>query len=517
MQGNELVCEQRQARSTGLQYGVASATGMLLTMIAGRLWVGVLTPIELAAEWLIPKLPIGLFEAGLGMFGGYAKPILYVVALVLTLALGGLIGAGYEAMLRRTLARPEKIAAGFTVVLVLLTGVVYLPAFGQGFFGAAATTGGGTTMAVYAVAYVVFGALLTVHSLLSDARGPLGEHNPSRRRFLRRGLVVGRGVLLLAVGAPIVARLLDSVSMTNLSLAEGMPAAFTPVGTFYNVSKNIVDPRVEAATWKLRVSGLVEEPFELTLDQLRALPSETKPHTLQCISNPVGGNLIGNGEWVGVPLAALLDRAKIRPGVVDIKLTSEDGYTDSIPLVKALESGTLLAYELNGEPLTYKHGAPLRLLVPDIYGMKNAKWITSIEAVAEDFKGYWQRQGWDDVATYQIVSQIRVPAANTALTVGAPLMVEGLAFAGHRGIETVEYTADGGRTWRQADLLPEIGDDCWRFWRASWTPNAAGAVRLSVRATDGAGASQKQAEAPPSPSGATGYHDIVVEVREAGA
>ncbi len=486
---------------------------MLLTMVAGRLWLGVPTPIELAAEWLVPRLPIEFFEAGLGIFGGYAKPLLYVVALIITFALGGLLGAGFEWLLQRTQVRPALLAAAVVAFLILFVGIVYLPVFGQGLLGTDSTSGGARTMGMYAVSFSVFGTLVTTHLRLSDAGSNHTVRNPGRRRFLRRGLVVGRGALLLAVGAPIVGRLLDTVSITSVSITEGMPAAFTPVGTFYNVSKNLVDPRVDAASWTLRVGGLVDEPFELTLDEIRALPSEAKPHTLQCISNPVGGNLIGNGEWVGVPLAALLARAKVRQGVIDIKTTSEDGYTDSIPLTKALEPGTLLAYEMNGEPLTYKHGAPLRLLVPDIYGMKNAKWITRIEAVAEDYKGYWQRQGWDDRATYQIMSQIRVPSADSALRVGTAVMIGGLAFAGRRGIEAVEYT-DDGRTWRQAELLPQIGDDCWRFWQASWTPSNGGTVRLSVRATDGTGALQTKVQAPPSPSGATGYHEIEVDVQQ---
>ena len=486
---------------------------MLLTMVAGRLWLGVPTPIELAAEWLVPRLPIDFFSAGLDTFGGYAKPLLYVGALIITFTLGGLLGAGFEWLLQRTHVRPALLAAVIVALLLLVVGFIYLPVFGQGFFGTDSTSGGARTMLVYAASFAVFGTLLTTYLLLSDVGGSYTVRTPSRRRFLRRGLIVGRGALLLAVGAPIIGRLLDTVSITNVSLTEGMPAAFTPVGTFYNVSKNLVDPRVDAASWTLSIGGLVEEPFELTLDEIRAMPSEAKPHTLQCISNPVGGNLIGNGEWVGVPLAALLERAKIHKSVIDIKTTSEDGYTDSIPLAKALEPGTLLAYEMNGEPLTYKHGAPLRLLVPDIYGMKNAKWITRIEAVAEDYKGYWQRQGWDDRATYQIMSQIRVPSEDSALRVGTAVMIGGIAFAGHRGIEAVEYT-DDGRTWRQAELLPQIGDDCWRFWQASWTPSRGGTVRLNVRATDGTGALQSSLQAPPSPSGATGYHQIEVDVEE---
>src|SRR5262249_24769624 len=162
----------------------------------------------------------------------------------------------------------------------------------------------------------------------------------------------------------------------------------TPTADFYEVSKNAFDPEVDAKRWTLEVGGLVENPLLLSYDDITGLPSVEQYATLACISNEVGGDLIGNALWKGVRLRDILQRAAVKPAVVDILLRAADGYTDSIPLDRATAEGTLLVYEMNGAPLTPVHGFPLRLLVPGIYGMKNVKWIRRIEADDFDFKGY---------------------------------------------------------------------------------------------------------------------------------
>lgn len=491
---------------------MAAAAAMLVWMLAARLWLGVLTPIELVADWLVPRLPLSWFSAGISLLGGYAKLLLYLLGLLLTLLLGALIGAAYSRLrARQPKGADTRVTEGLVLGLLVLTGLVLLPLLGQGFFGVESSAGVLRTVAFYLLAYVIFAIVLMLPWLQAS-----DELDAGRRRILRRTLQGGGVLLLLAATGPVLGRVLSRMTLTSVTAnAEGMPTPVTPVGTFYNVSKNALDPHVEVSTWKLAIRGKVDTPFELTLNEVRALPFTEKIHTLQCISNPIGGNLIGNGEWKGVRLAELLEKAGVQRGVVDIKVSAEDGYTDSIPLPKAMEDGTILVYEMNGEPLTYKHGAPLRLLVPNIYGMKNVKWITSIEAVAEDFEGYWQRQGWSDVATYQTMSQLRAPASNTRLTVGTPAEVGGIAFAGSRGIQKVEWSADGGESWRAAELLPEMGVDTWRFWQAEWKPEQAGDTVLIVRATDGQGVTQTSEKNPTLPEGATGYHRIEVAVDRA--
>ncbi|MEJ7653178.1 MAG: molybdopterin-dependent oxidoreductase [Chloroflexia bacterium] len=196
---------------------------------------------------------------------------------------------------------------------------------------------------------------------------------------------------------------------------------------------------------------MVERPYALTLPQLRALPPVNQDETLTCISNPVGGGLIGNAHWKGVSLSSLLERAGVQAGAVDVKLTCADGYTESFPIAKAMEPEVVLAYEMNGAPLTDSHGAPARLLVPNIYGMKNTKWLEKIEIVGTDYQGYWQRQGWSDTAIIQLISQVRVPGKADKIQAGSAVKVGGIAFAAPEASQG-RVGADAGTTWREARL-----------------------------------------------------------------
>ena len=284
----------------------------------------------------------------------------------------------------------------------------------------------------------------------------------------------------------------------------------TPNETFYRVSKNLFDPRVRAERWRLRVDGLVEQPFELTYPDLDQLPGRVEQFTtLSCISNPVGGNLIGNARWTGVPLRTLLQRARLRPGVVDLRFEAADGYTESIPLEKALHPETLLAWRMNGQALPDNHGFPARLIVPGIYGMKHVKWITRIEAVGEDYLGFWEDQGWSDEAVVQTLSRIDVPQEGDTVGPG-PVFVAGIAFAGDRGISRVEVSPDGGRNWYAAELEPSPTPITWVRWVWQWRAPSPGRYTLAVRACDGRGRWQDPEERPPLPDGATGLHRITV-------
>jgi DMSO/TMAO reductase YedYZ molybdopterin-dependent catalytic subunit len=290
----------------------------------------------------------------------------------------------------------------------------------------------------------------------------------------------------------------------------GIPSELTSNKDFYVVSKNVIDPTVEPGRWKLKVEGLVETPFELTLEELRALPSVSQVTTLICISNEVGGPLISNARWTGVRLKDLLERARLRPGVKDIALFAADGYSDSTPLEKALEPTTLVAYGMNDELLPDSHGAPARLIVPGIYGMKNVKWLTEIEPVDEDFKGFWERRGWSDTAIIKTMSRIDVPnSSGAALGRNA---IGGIAFAGDRGISAVEWSYGGGATWKKAVVKPPLSPFSWVLWADEWEPVEPGRIRLRVRAIDATGAVQTASVAEPFPDGASGYHEVLVRV-----
>ncbi|MDR7548290.1 MAG: molybdopterin-dependent oxidoreductase, partial [Armatimonadota bacterium] len=257
---------------------------------------------------------------------------------------------------------------------------------------------------------------------------------------------------------------------------------------------------------------LVGRTVKLTYDELRALPAVQQYQTLECISNEVGGDLISNAAWKGARLRDVLMLAGgPAPTAVKVAFRCADGYTESLPIADALNPTTLLAYEMNGEPLPPRHGFPVRLLVPGLFGMKNPKWITRIEVVNYDFRGYWEASGWSDEAVVKTMSKFTTPTRGS-LPAGE-VGLGGVAYAGDRGIRKVEYSTDGGRTWQQAETAPPLGPFTWVLWAAVWTPAGPGEYVLKVRATDGTGVLQAARESPPLPDGATGYHTLRIRIR----
>jgi DMSO/TMAO reductase YedYZ molybdopterin-dependent catalytic subunit len=292
---------------------------------------------------------------------------------------------------------------------------------------------------------------------------------------------------------------------------EGLVPELTPNRLHYTVDESIIDPDIDVADWRLRIDGLVGGPVELTYDQLLSMAATEQIVTLVCISNYVGGELVGTAKWTGVPLAEVLARAGgVKPGAVRVAFHAVGGYTDSLPLAKAMDPATVVAYGMNGVALPRAHGYPARIIAPGIYGMKNVKWLERIEVVDYDFKGYWQAgSGWDNIAEIRTGSRIDLPAGGVAVA-GGELDVAGMAWAGERGIDRVEVSVDGGRTWQPAILRRPLARAAWRQWRAR-LPRPAGDATVLVRAVDGTGAIQTASSAPPYPSGATGYDELQVK------
>ncbi len=290
----------------------------------------------------------------------------------------------------------------------------------------------------------------------------------------------------------------------------GLTPEVTSNRLHYTVDESIIDPNVDRGSWRLRVEGLVGRPVVLGYDELLAMPSTEQYVTLQCISNLVGGDLVGTAKWTGVPLARVLERAGgAGQGAVRVVFHAVGGYSDSLPIAKALDPETVVAYGMNGRSLPRAHGFPARIIAPGIYGMKNVKWLERIEVVDYDYEGYWQRSdGWDNVAEIKTASRIDVPQELTSAESAG--VVAGLAWAGDRGIRRVEVSLDGGASWVPATLRRELARAAWRQWRLPLPPGASGRHRLKVRATDGRGDLQTARPAPPHPSGASGYHEVDV-------
>ncbi|MCA9836665.1 MAG: molybdopterin-dependent oxidoreductase [Trueperaceae bacterium] len=294
-----------------------------------------------------------------------------------------------------------------------------------------------------------------------------------------------------------------------LARIKGLSPEITPTEEHYQVSKNVFNPTVKEQDWQLKFTGMVSNKLSLSLEDLKALPSVERSSTLTCISNSVGGDLIGNSVWTGVLLKDLLELVGVADGASELILKAADNYTDSFVLDAAMREGTIVAYLQNGEPLTVDHGFPARVLVPDIYGMKNVKWVTEIELTNEDYQGYWQTRGWSDLATVQTMSRIDTREA-TRLEDGS-VVIGGVAFAGIRGISKVEVSVDAARTWQEAELKPALNDLSWNLWGFSWQAEP-GNYKILVRAADGTGELQTDEKNSPLPDGATGYHSLTVKV-----
>jgi len=279
----------------------------------------------------------------------------------------------------------------------------------------------------------------------------------------------------------------------------------------YTVDTALIKPRVDVGAWTLEIGGAVERPYRITYEELLDMEAVERPHTLECISNEIGGDLISTAVWVGVPMADLLARAVPKGDAYDAVLTSVDGYSDSIRLAKALDPDTLVAYLMNGVTLPEEHGYPVRALIPGIYGMKNVKWLQKIELATYDYQGYWMERGWSDIASYNTHVRIDAPGASPR-PVDGRVEIAGIAFAGQRGIARVEVSTDGERTWSEAALESPPGRQTWRRWRYSWVVPGPGRYRIVARATDGQGSVQTRIRRPPFPDGSSGYHAIEVGI-----
>ncbi|MBX9388591.1 molybdopterin-dependent oxidoreductase [Streptomonospora halotolerans] len=299
---------------------------------------------------------------------------------------------------------------------------------------------------------------------------------------------------------------------------EGVAPFYTPVADFYTVHTALAVPQVDAGRWRLRVHGRGVRPREYTYAQLLERSDlMERDITLACVSNPVGGDLVGNARWIGVPLAALLREAGVRaPGAGgpadQLVARSEDGMTIGTPVEDLLDGrDALLALGMNGRPLTAEHGFPARMVVPGLYGYVSAcKWITEMELTTfAAFDAYWVPRGWSERGPVKTQSRIDTPRAGASVGAGT-VPVAGVAWAQNTGVSAVEVRVDDG-PWLPARLAAEDTADTWRQWVLEWTARP-GRHRLSVRARDRDGWWQTAQEAPPAPDGASGHHTVEVTV-----
>jgi DMSO/TMAO reductase YedYZ molybdopterin-dependent catalytic subunit len=290
----------------------------------------------------------------------------------------------------------------------------------------------------------------------------------------------------------------------QLDAEKTITPVLTETDDFYHVSKNFSDPKVGKNGWSLKITGLVEHELELSYDDLVARAATQKITTLGCISNPLNGDLISTAQWTGVPLVDLLNEAGIKQGAVDLKFHAADDYEDSVPVERGMDPDNLVVVGMNGAPLRDDHGFPARLIIPNIYGMKNVKWLERIEVVDNDFKGYWETRGWSDDATCQIWGRIDQPHDGDTWKAG-PNIATGVASAGDRSISRVEISLDDGETWADAILEPSLNPPfTWVRWAYPFDAQT-GKYTMTMRATDGTGAVMIEEDRDTLPDGATGW------------
>jgi DMSO/TMAO reductase YedYZ molybdopterin-dependent catalytic subunit len=493
----------RQAAFRGFGWGAIAGLALVALMYLANLLLGLQPLPQLLNQPLLSVMPgfvFGFLIDNLQHAGKVVEEFGLIVAMVVAL---GVLGAAWAVAALRW--HTQYLALAFAGIGWLVVCGVLLPVSGAGFLG---LNSGLTTPLIWGALFAIYSVVL---QLGQDAGSPTAV-DPGRRRLLST-LPLTIGAISLGV---LAYRLLPDWYQAIFNPPEaglrGPGPEITPIDNFYVVSKNFSDPVVDAQSWSLSVGGLVDKPLKLSLTDLRALPGITEYVTLECVSNDVGGGLMSTGSFTGVRLADLLNTAGVKAQGTWVAFTARDGYTESVP-VSLIESTPeiMVAYELDGAPLPVSHGFPARMVIPGLYGMKGPKWLDRIDLVNRESGGYWEQQGWSHNPIVKTTARIDAPADGGVVKLG-PVTIAGVAFAGTRGIKKVEYSTDGGASWREAPFKAPLSTLTWVLWTAEWTPAAEGAYRIMARATDGTGALQDSRSAASYPNGASGYHTIHVDI-----
>jgi len=507
----------RQSRWCGAIAGAFAALVGLAVVVALKETTGGVSILDALAEVLLSWIPIGLFSALIGIVGTAAKAWLFVGITALLILIGTAAGWFFAPPIGDALRTAWRTGVSFGAVALAALSLFMIWAVDLRVGGVLTYPELAKVLICVAAAALAFGLVLALtlswlrgFSALSPADFPAADH--SRRRLLENVGIGLTGIVSVVILGQEIARVRSGEAV----VASGgkLPDPITPNDAFYVVSKNFIDPRPNTSdrSWTIRVEGMVQTPRSFSATDLQALADPDFVSTLTCISNPIGGPLISTATWTGAPLARLLDRSGLNPNAATVVFHGSDGYADSLPLAKATAPTTMLVWAMNGEPLPRKHGFPARVIVPGRYGIKNVKWLERIEVISGDYQGYWQQKGWTNVGEVKTESQIRVPGDKAIIRAGGAELA-GLAFAGDRGVRTVEVSLDGGHTWHTATIVanPSPHHLSWVLWRLPWQPTP-GTYTLLVRATDGTGTRQTSAHASPLPDGASGWHRIVVGV-----
>lgn len=488
--------------------GAAELVAVVLAPNASPLFAAGSLVIDLAPQWLKERV--------IGLVGTADKAVIIASVVLLVAVLAALAG-----LLERS--RPP-----WGRVLVAAVG-------GLGLLAASTRADSTVLSAVPSAVAIAVGiivlAILTRQSTETESAVGAREQGVARRTFLvTSGLAAGVGILA-AVGGRIAASGIQAAEAARrmftlprpavaappipagASLAvPGISPLVTPSRDFYRIDTALLVPSIDPATWTLRITGMVDREVTITFDELLALPLEESYTTLACVSNYVGGDLIGNALWLGYPIRHLLAQAGPTSGADMVLSRSVDGFTAGTPLEALTDDrNAILAVAMNGAPLPAEHGFPVRMVVPGLFGYVSAtKWVTELKVTtfAKD-AAYWTDRGWSERGPVKLSSRVDTPRDSSSIASGH-VAIAGVAWSQHVGVSRVEVQVDDGG-WVDAELAEAISADTWRQWSLPWDA-AAGGHDITVRATDAKGMVQTAAYADVVPNGATGLHSIRVTV-----
>lgn len=490
---------------------VAGLAGLALSyVVASVLGVGA-SPVVAVAQGIIRITPGGLAEFLISLVGTWDKPLL--VAGIVVVVSGVFAFAGHLA--RRSWWAPA-------VVFAVLAGIGGLAVAAE----PASTAIAGLPVMIGFVTWVVLLSVLTAPLELA-ARTPTAAAAPgagaqTRRAFVLRAALVGASAAVLGVAGRVIGSgrrnveqarsllRLDGVTRPAVPAAarvgvDGVTPWMTPVDQFYRIDTAVVVPVIEPDDWQLRIHGMVERELVLSFDDLVSREVTEAWITLNCVSNPVGGDLIGNAWWSGVRIADLLEQAGVSADADAVLQTSQDGWNCSTPLEALTDDrNAMLAFAMDGRPLPVEHGFPVRSVVPGLYGyVSGTKWVVDFEVTRFDLvDAYWTQRGWGELGPQKISSRVDVPRSGDEVTAGE-VVVAGMAWAQHTGISGVEVSVDGG-AWTPGTIADVGLIDTWVQWSATVEVDA-GEHLVRVRATDAEGQVQDGTVRDVLPDGATGY------------
>ncbi|AZZ50226.1 oxidoreductase [Rathayibacter rathayi] len=527
---NQTVAPVREHRAQYLLLAALAGivTGGVLLAVAEVVALAVArtaSPVLALGSFVVDIVPRPLKEFAIETFGENDKTFLLAsigAAVVVAAAIAGVLQ-----LIRPPLGQVLLIIAGGLSIAAIVTRAGAAPL-------SAVPTLVGLVVAIL-VMHLLFTRLRGWRAArVSEGRGTSSEARPGaleRRGFFRIALITAVGAAVVGTGARLVNVATSSLAGVRNALRlpsprssvsvpasaeldiDGITPLYTSNADFYRVDTALTVPNLDPSAWSLKISGMVEREMTLTLQQIFDMGLDEYGITLTCVSNQVGGNLVGNAKWLGVPLRDVLKMAGVQSGADMLLSTSSDGYTASTPISAVTDENldAILAIGMNGEPLPFEHGFPVRMIVPGLYGYVSAtKWLTELKVTTfEADQAYWTPRGYSAEAPIKMSSRIDTPRIGAPVASGAT-KIAGVAWAQSIGIEKVEVSIDSG-DWQEATLSTPVNLDTWVQWYVDWEAQP-GSHYVAVRAVDKNGLVQIEDRAPVAPDGSSGWQRTLINV-----